>query len=454
MDSPPLAVAPVGASQSDIPELLDDAPPGLWERLFLVLALLGQQDAFLNVFRVLQGRDASDQASTTTDPLNFLMVAFTIAGLLVLFIRRRHLLAIIIRHGLVIFTLCGLTFVSALWSDGFGLTSKRAIVHLDTVMLALYLATRLNFVDALRYVATSVAIGAVGSFVAGAGFHSIGLMHTPGLEGRWRGVYSHKNPLAQAMAIGVIIEAFLQLTEHRRNIRLCLIGLELLLIALSNSITVLGIVLLALSTYVCYALFKRGGLVRRAMLIVLPVGFGVALAVITLHPDLLHAVTGRDASLSGRTELWAGVVNAISRRPLLGYGYQAFWDSSDPLAMEIWRQIGWNAPNAHNGVLEVALQLGFLGVLLTAVVLGQAVVRALALLRLPASRTAGVAALILLGGITLESLTEAVFLRQGDIDWLVLNLVSFACLRLWLREAPAPVSPLRDVLSRARPIQV
>ena len=428
--------------------------PGFWERAFLVCALLDQQDAFLNIPRVLQGRDASDSVGVTSDPINVILVAVTLVGLFFLILKRPEPFLAAISRNIPILALSGLIFVSSLWSVAMGLSAKRAVVHLNTILLALYLATRMDFDAALRCVALSIAVAAVASLVAGFGFHSIGVMHTPGLEGRWRGVYSHKNPLGQAMGLGVLLETyFLAQGRGRRENWLhgLLLLLEAFLIIKANSVTILSIVAISLTVFCGYLLVRREGYLRRAVLVLAPLGVGAAAAAIAMRPDLIQAILGRDTSLSGRTELWSGVVHAISLRPLLGYGYQSFWDGGEPLAYDIWAAIHWNAPNSHSGWLEVLLSLGAFGLMLTLIVLVQALVRAARLTTVRATSMKGVVALILLGGIVMASMTEAVLIRQGDIDWLMVNLVSFACLQLWLVAGETSGEVERNIMRRARP---
>jgi len=66
-------------------------------------------------------------------------------------------------------------------------------------------------------------------------------------------------------------------------------------------------------------------------------------------------------SLSGRLEIWQLVLSQHSN-PLLGTGYESFWVG--PRLQRIW-STGWAGLNeAHNGYLEVYLNLGFAGLFL------------------------------------------------------------------------------------------
>jgi O-antigen ligase len=75
---------------------------------------------------------------------------------------------------------------------------------------------------------------------------------------------------------------------------------------------------------------------------------------------------GRDATLTGRTALW-NVALAHAGNPLVGVGYESFWMGERLLS--IW-QVNWEHPNqAHNGYLEVFLDLGWVGIAFLALVM-------------------------------------------------------------------------------------
>ena len=73
------------------------------------------------------------------------------------------------------------------------------------------------------------------------------------------------------------------------------------------------------------------------------------------------SAVGRDSTLTGRTEIWASLLPDLMRQPLLGAGFGSFWTPK----MIFTHQIG----EAHNGYLEVLLQLGLVGLFLTAMFL-------------------------------------------------------------------------------------
>jgi O-antigen ligase len=70
---------------------------------------------------------------------------------------------------------------------------------------------------------------------------------------------------------------------------------------------------------------------------------------------------GRDWTLTGRTLIWQETWELLQRRPLLGYGYGAFWAEDSEVASRVQEGVGWETPSAHNGYLDLLLELGVIG---------------------------------------------------------------------------------------------
>src|SRR5262245_1786846 len=76
---------------------------------------------------------------------------------------------------------------------------------------------------------------------------------------------------------------------------------------------------------------------------------------------LITSAVGRDPTLTGRTELWEMIL-PLTPNPVLGAGYEGFWLGRRLLAM--WAALWWQPIQAHNGYIEVYLNLGFVGLLI------------------------------------------------------------------------------------------
>lgn len=82
---------------------------------------------------------------------------------------------------------------------------------------------------------------------------------------------------------------------------------------------------------------------------------------------------GRDASFSGRTTIWSALIPTVSN-PMIGTGFDSYWNSpnvqmfQDTLNLSGWYHAeGLN--EAHNGYLEVYLNLGWIGICLLTTIL-------------------------------------------------------------------------------------
>jgi O-antigen ligase len=79
-------------------------------------------------------------------------------------------------------------------------------------------------------------------------------------------------------------------------------------------------------------------------------------------PDILQLLH-KDITLSGRTDIWDALFISISKHPLLGYGYSAFWMGLRGESANVIIAVHWAALSyAENGVIELWLELGAIGV--------------------------------------------------------------------------------------------
>lgn len=69
---------------------------------------------------------------------------------------------------------------------------------------------------------------------------------------------------------------------------------------------------------------------------------------------IFSASLNRDSTLTGRTEIWAAVLPAMEQHALVGYGLGSFWTDAR-------RELYFNMPTAHNGYLDILLELGEVG---------------------------------------------------------------------------------------------
>jgi O-antigen ligase len=80
----------------------------------------------------------------------------------------------------------------------------------------------------------------------------------------------------------------------------------------------------------------------------------------------LTETVGRDATLTGRTAIWSQLLD-MTVNPMFGAGYESFWSPERTRA--IWKGNWWHANQAHNGYLQLYLDLGWVGVVLVSLVM-------------------------------------------------------------------------------------
>jgi len=81
---------------------------------------------------------------------------------------------------------------------------------------------------------------------------------------------------------------------------------------------------------------------------------------------------GRGGGLSGRTDIWAASI-AAAGNPLIGTGFESFWNANAATVNHSLQLLGFkdlsNLNSAHNGYLQIYLDLGWVGVSLIVLIL-------------------------------------------------------------------------------------
>jgi O-antigen ligase len=142
---------------------------------------------------------------------------------------------------------------------------------------------------------------------------------------------------------------------------------------------------------------------------------------------LLLGSIGKDATLTGRSELWPAVLDKIWERPWFGYGFSGFWGDNKSEAAYVWRVTGWDPPNSHNGMLDIWLDLGLFGLSIYLVGFIIGLISGLGWVRRNPSFAAFWPVMYLFY-FWFSNQTESAFLRQNDIYWLLYIVVTFSLL--------------------------
>lgn len=185
--------------------------------------------------------------------------------------------------------------------------------------------------------------------------------------GAWRGLFEHKNGAGPFFALGFyFLLNRLQKTQKEQAIPL-LIGMVLcfVFVIMSKSSTAIIAFILAGILYTAMQVIyrfknagERLGLFIAGGSLLLLIGF-FSMEYIN---DIIYSVTGKDATLSGRTAIWAPLIDMSFARPLHGYGLGMV--QRPEFIEQIHKYITFEAQSTHNSYLDLVLNIGYPGTIL------------------------------------------------------------------------------------------
>ena len=254
-----------------------------------------------------------------------------------------------------------LAVASTAWSLDPLLTLRRSLPFTLAGLFGLWFAARFpapRQFAILRLAMVAVALATIALVVCAP---ALALDRSPGHAADWQGIFTQKNACGRIM---VLASAVILFADRITVKRLAALALFLFVLVMSGSrgawMVEAAIVLLWLLLLVA----RRGGSRLRLILgLAAPAFVALCAAAVFLFPHLTRLL-GRDATLSGRTAIWALVARFIAQRPLFGYGYDAFWRGMVGPSFQIDAAVHFIVEHAHNGFLEICLELGAAGLAL------------------------------------------------------------------------------------------
>ncbi len=372
---------------------------------------------------------------TTTDvylegnPVDRVVFLFLIViGVWILY--RRHLNLRILLHKniwIILYFLFGAT--SIIWSEYPFVSFKRWIKALGNVIMALIILTEQRPSEAIGVILRRLAFLFLPLSVLFIKYYpNLGsLYHVTGAH-LYIGVTTDKNSLGQLCIItGVYFIWHLLVNTHKEigserrlhfSIYLSLIPMICWILYIANSAT--SMVCLILS--ICILLVSRiPGMARKPTrifvfgLVAISV-FLVLEATLGLSELIIVNILGRDITLTTRVPMWYSLIK-MSKNPVVGVGYESFWLGK---RIELlWNIFGFPLHQAHNGYLEVYLNLGIIGLSLIVAIIISGLLKIQK--QLNVDYPFAILRLTFLVVVALLSWTEAVFYGVNNM-WLLLFL--------------------------------
>jgi exopolysaccharide production protein ExoQ len=383
---------------------------GILEKAFVVLVLILSLGAFTNL-------TITGPIETQNMGMVWMQVLWSLLYVIVLVLYLRSCGKPLRRLFIVspLIAVVAFAFLSVLWSQDPALSLRRSIALGLSLIFGVYFASRFSQTEQLRLLAWALGFCILFSVF----FEVLGLNPSQGYPG-WYGVFDIKNELGQAMVLSAMVFWFWKKVEPKYGaVAIAGIVASVCLLALSLAMTAVVVlaVMVVLVPYLGWALrMSRRGLAWGVTLLL--VGGTLSIFYMATHFEEVTGLLGKDPTMTGRLPLWivAGVM--ALQRPWFGYGFDAFWLPDQTYTPRIWHLLTWMPPQAHNGVLELWLELGIIGTVLFLVVFVHYLAKAVKFSRHhpePAA-TWPMAFLIFL---FLANLTTAFFLQANNIYFML-----------------------------------
>jgi O-antigen ligase len=187
----------------------------------------------------------------------------------------------------------------------------------------------------------------------------------PGLAGDWRGIFGHKNDAGAVMVLMTFVGLFIAGASSKRLGFLVSVCAVVFLIGTRAKTS---LILLPLVLGASYLARRSSTLGRLSFYCLTPLVLFNALAVLSIYSNTVGSILNSaisDASFTGRTDVWQFAIDNIRERPVIGYGFMAFWRTNEVLGETDYTDLWANAAaHSHNGYLDITLTTGFPGLFL------------------------------------------------------------------------------------------
>jgi exopolysaccharide production protein ExoQ len=283
---------------------------------------------------------------------------------------------------------------SSIWSVSPAMTIELSLYFLMAVVLCLAMRVSLSAADRLRALCLSFTLSALVSFFFRWNYGDF--VADPG----WDGAFPAVGGLGANSAIAVLLLLWGSLNRQRPFVRLVfLLGLAsnvaLLFLSRSDSsilTTILGVfcgyAVWLYVTFRAHALPRLKSLSFAWIIVTASAGllFLIARPILSVSLDSFRR---GNTTASGRTGIWAAALDLLQQRPVLGFGFNTYWNGPAGINAYV-RASSKGVVSMHNAYVESLADAGFiaLGLLIAVLVcFGLSVVR----VRNPLAKAMGIA---------------------------------------------------------------
>lgn len=305
----------------------------------------------------------------TSNQLRQILYSFVFLLSFISLLPKRYLLIDFVRAEKFLTLFLLWTFLSIFWSDFSFVSLKRWIQELGTVIVLVSALMHFRSADeSLDYFKIILGTYIVLSLLA------IVLFPETAIQWKfpaWRGLAVHKNILGQFSVMSLVFWSFViyDKATTRKTLAIVFWVLSLILLLGSRSFTsLLGactLVLLVVLFYIERTVI-RTVIGKPASVFMVGLFFLTIVLVLTLRGDIITSLFtsfGRDMTFTGRTEIWATVLEEAKNHLFFGTGFHGFWNIPDSDVLDlIYEEFIWIPNQAHSGYVDLLNETGIVGI--------------------------------------------------------------------------------------------
>lgn len=334
--------------------------------IYGVIVLLLSSGAVLGLFR------GQDRFGLSGDPVKqYIWLGIYVWAGIALFLQPRIRAASkpLLSWGLAVVVVAA---ASMIWSIDPTLTARRVVALSGTVLVGLYLGVRYDSRRLIELMAITAGLASVGSIVLWFISPPLATFY----DGRGvalAGLYTHKNALGAFGSWGLVTSLIAATNRSHRGAATPYIITGLVCAAgvfASKSVGAWLVTAMMLGVFTFIrSLRSMTGRTTFATTVVVTIAVVLFGYWAVEHTTELASEVGRDATLSGRTDIWSAALSIGRERPLGGYGYGT-WDAPAGIQQKLTplllasEGVFAEPTHAHNAFITSWLQLGLLGVVL------------------------------------------------------------------------------------------
>lgn len=383
---------------------------------FAVIILTGT-NAYYFLLGVPAGVTLEELAAYEGAIRNVFLLAYIAVALLSVIHWQKMIIGMGVVWPIVVMVL--IAWLSNFWTVDQEITYRRCIAITVTTLMGIYLFVRFDFESLLKFLTVTVTIVAIGCVVWALAIPAYGLHADAEHAGAWRGIFFHKNTTGRVMVFGlaVIIAAWVGTNVSRPLLMGAGTVVLAVIVGTTSQTTMLGT--LVLGAGLIAVRMVRGNALKSVVitLLILTIAWHGLLIGIANYDFILEAL-GRDASLTGRTEIWQYTLQYAFERPFSGYGYDAFWNGD--LSPGAQYSEYWGTPHSHNGWLEIMIALGIPAALLMLGIVVVTMFRAIVLARYYPTTAPAVLIVLTCFSMLTIGMSEPVFMEKHSFDWIIM----------------------------------